>query len=90
MNKSRKLNELFNELYLTKNKDSAIKKSKDIMEHIEEIHLKEMDELSATMTRKMYQNNFNDYLDNYESEKNPFLSIIDTIRQILSFHYRFD
>jgi len=90
MNKSVKLNSLFNEFYLSKSKESAVQNSKEIIKFIEEIHLKKMDELSANMSRKMYQNNFKDYLDNFESEKNPFLSTVDTIRQILSFHYRFD
>ncbi|WP_299676345.1 hypothetical protein [uncultured Dokdonia sp.] len=90
MNKSVKLNSLFNEFYLSKSKETALQNSKEIIKFIEEIHFKEMDELSANMSRKMYQNNFNDYLDNFESEKNPFLSTVDTIRQILSFHYRFD
>jgi len=89
MTVGRKLNELFNELYLCDNIINAEKSVTDILEFINKIHFSTMDELSSRLTKITYQKSFMDYLENFNLTNNPFLYQIDTIRQVLSFHYRF-
>lgn len=88
MSKIIKLNEQFANLYQEKDKLEATRIVNSILSLLEDIHLSKCDPMMAQLSRANYTQSFNSYLDNIDSQNNPFLSQVDIIRQIISSSYR--